>query len=205
MMKFFADLEKNIFIFFCPNLCMLEQNTKTSLRNYMAFPTKAEIKAKSVSLLREHWPNIIILIFTWFGGLVDDDYMGHVVQAVGAAGVIVLLSIFKLQKNIWIYISGVALCFIGAAEIIDTQHIAEVMGLGWLSSWSIIIITIAVQGSIASFICLLLLYTLFFRLQVSAVMLVKIPLCMLFLLAAMGPTFMEFWMILALSGLFGPV
>lgn len=171
----------------------------------MAFPTRAEIKAKSVSLLREHWPNIIILIFTWFGGLVDDDYMGHVVQAVGAAGVIVLLSIFKLQKNIWIYISGVALCFIGAAEIIDTQHIADVMGLGWLSSWSTIIIAIAVQGAIASFICLLLLYTLFFRLQVSAVMLVKIPLCMLFLLAAMGPTFMEFWMILALSGLFGPV
>jgi len=169
----------------------------------MAFPTSAEIKAKVVGLVREHWPNIIILIFTWFGGLVDDDYMGHVVQAVGVAGVIVLLSFFNLQKNIWIYISGLALCFIGAAEIIDTQHIADMMGLGWLSSWSIILITIAVQGSIASFICVLFLYIFFFRSQVSAAMLVKVPICMLFLLAALGPTFMELWMILALS-VFGP-
>ena len=68
----------------------------------MTSPASAQIKAKVVGLVREHWPNIIILIFTWFGGLVDDDYMGHVVQAVGAAGVIVLLSLFKLQKNIWI-------------------------------------------------------------------------------------------------------
>lgn len=171
----------------------------------MAFPTKAEIEAKSVGLLREHWPSIIILIFTWYGALVNDDYMGHVVQAVGAAGVIVLLSLFKLQKNIWIYISGMALCFIGAAEIIDTQHIADIMGLGWLSSWSTFIITIAVQGAIASFFCLLLLYIFFFRLQVSAAILVKIPICMLFLLAALGPTFMSFWMLMALSGLFGPI
>ncbi len=171
----------------------------------MTFPTSAEIKAKSVSLLREHWPSIIILIFTWYGWLVDDDYMGHVVQAVGAAGVIMLLSIFKLQKNIWIYVSGMVLCFIGAAEIIDTQHVADIMGLGWLSSWSTIIITIAVQGSIASFICVLLLYIFFFRSQISAAMLVKVPLCMLFLLAAMAPTFMIFWVLLALSGLFGPV
>lgn len=171
----------------------------------MAFPTNAEIKAKVVGMVREHWPNIIILIFTWYGALVDDDYMGHVVQAVGVAGAIVLLSIFNLQKNIWIYISGVALCFIGAAETIDTQHIADTVGLGWLSSWSTIIITIAVQGSIASFIYLLLLYIFFFRSQISATMLVKIPICMLFLLAALGPTFMSFWMLMALSGLFGPV
>ena len=170
----------------------------------MAFPISPEIKAKVAGLVREHWPNIIILIFTWFGGLVDDDYMGHVVQAIGVAGVIVLLSIFNLQKNIWIYISGMALCFIGAAEIIDTQHIADIMGLGWLSSWSIIVITIAVQGSIASFICVLFLYIFFFRSQISAAMLVKVPISMLFLLAALGPTFMEFWMILALS-VFGPI
>ena len=171
----------------------------------MAFPTSAEIKAKSVGLLRKHWPSIIILILTWYGWLVDDDYMGHVVQAVGAAGVIVLLSLLKLQKNIWIYISGMPLCFIGAAEIIDAQHIANIMGLGWLSSWSIILITIAVQGSIASFICVLLLHMFFFRSQISAAMLVKIPICMLFLLAALAPTFMIFWVLLALSGLFGPV
>lgn len=170
----------------------------------MALPTSPEIKAKVAGLVREHWPNIIILIFTWFGGLVDDDYMGHVVQAIGVAGVIVLLSIFNLQKNIWIYISGMALCFIGAAEIIDTQHFADIMGLGWLSSWSIIVITIAVQGSIASFICVLFLYIFFFRSQISAAMLVKVPICMLFLLAALGPTFMAFWMILALS-VFGPI
>ena len=169
----------------------------------MAFPISPEIKAKVAGLVREHWPNIIILIFTWFGGLVDDDYMGHVVQAIGVAGVIVLLSIFNLQKNIWIYISGMALCFIGAAEIIDTQHIADIMGLGWLSAWSTIIITIAVQGSIASFICVLFLYIFFFRSKISAAMLVKVPICMLFLLAALGPTFMEFWMLLALS-VFGP-
>lgn len=171
----------------------------------MAFPTRAEIKAKSVGLLREHWPSIIILIFTWYGWLVDDDYMGHVVQAVGAVGGIVLLSIFKFQKNLWIYVSGMALCFIGAAEIIDTQHVADMMGFGWLSSWSATIITIAVQGSIASFICVLLLYIFFFRSQISAAMLVKVPLCMLFLLAAMAPTFMIFWVLLALSGLFGPI
>ena len=73
----------------------------------MAFPTKAEIEAKSVGLLREHWPSIIILILTWYGWLVDDDYMGHVVQAVGAAGVIVLLSLFKLQKYIDLYLRHV--------------------------------------------------------------------------------------------------
>ncbi|WP_298998270.1 hypothetical protein [uncultured Desulfovibrio sp.] len=65
----------------------------------MTSPKIAELKAKFFGLLREHWPNIIILIFTWFGGLVDNDYMGHVVQAVGAVGIIVLLSIFKLQKT----------------------------------------------------------------------------------------------------------
>ena len=97
------------------------------------------------------------------------------------------------------------LCFRGAAEIIDTQHIANIMGLGWLSSWSTFIITIAVQGSIASFLCVLLLYIFFFRSQISAAMLVKIPICMLFLLAALGPTFMSLWMLMALSGLFGPV
>ncbi len=64
----------------------------------MAFPTKAEIEAKSVSLLREHWPSIIILILTWYGWLVDDDYMGHVVQAVGAAGVIVCCHFLNCKK-----------------------------------------------------------------------------------------------------------
>ena len=171
----------------------------------MTFPTSAKIKASFFSFARAHWPNILILIFTWYGSLIDDDYMGHVVQAVGAVGVIVLLSFFKLQKGIWLYISGMTLCFIGATDVVDSRHIAELMGLGWLSSWSLIIITIAVQGSIASFICSLLLYIFFFRSQVSAAMLVKIPICMLFLLAAMGPTFMAFWMFLALSGLFGPV
>ena len=171
----------------------------------MTSPTSAEVKAKFFGLLRKHWPSIIILIFTWYGWLVRDDYMGHVVQAVGAVGVIVLLSIFKLQKNIWIYVAGMALCFIGTAEIIDTQHIVDIMGLGWLSPWAIIIITIAVQGSIASFICVLFLYIFFFRSQISATMLVKIPLCILFLLAAMSPTFMIFWVLMALSGLFGPV
>jgi hypothetical protein len=204
--ELFCISRKKYFYFFCPNLSLPQSRAhKQLLRVHMAFPTSAEVKAKFFCLLREHWPSIMILIFTWYGWLVDDDYMGHVVQAVGAAGVIVLLSTFKLQKNIWVYVSGMALCFIGTAEIIDTQHIVDIMGLGWLSSWSIIIITIAVQGSIASFVCVLFLYIFFFRSQISATMLVKIPICILFLLAAMSPTFMIFWVLMAFSGLFGPI
>ena len=67
----------------------------------------------------------------------------------------------------WIYISAFILCFVGAAEIIDTQHVVDMMGLGWLSSWSTIIITTAVQGALASFLYLLLIYVFIFRLQGS--------------------------------------
>ena len=171
----------------------------------MAFPTMKEIKTKLFAALRAQWPIIIILILTYCGGPERGDSMGRAVQAIGAAGVVVLLPIFKLQKNIWLYVSSFMLCFMGAAEITDTQHIANSIGLGWLSPWSITIITIAVQGAIASLVYSLILYIFVFRLQGSAAMLVKVPLCMLFLLAAMGPAFMVFWMLLAFSGLFGPL
>ena len=68
----------------------------------MTFPTSAEIKAKLGGLVRAHWPIIIILIFTYCGGVERRDYMGRVVQAIGAAGIVVVLPIFKLQKNIFI-------------------------------------------------------------------------------------------------------
>ena len=89
--------------------------------------------------------------------------------------------------------------------MVDVQYIANAIGLGWLSSWSIVIIKIAVQGAIISFICLLILYIFIFRLQGSAALLVKVPICMLFLLAALTPTFLFLWVLIALSGLFGPV
>lgn len=171
----------------------------------MTSPTGAEIKAKIFGLARSHWPMIVILILTWYGALVDDDHVGHVVQVVGAAGAIVLLSFFKLQKNIWLYISAVPLCLLGAVDVIDIRQVADVMGLGWLSSWSFFIIKIAVQGAIASFVFLLLLSIVFSRLKITAAFLVKIPVCMLFLLAALGPSFMVFWTFMALGGLFGPV
>ena len=171
----------------------------------MTFPTSAEIKAKLGGLVRAHWPIIIILIFTYCGGVERRDYMGRVVQAIGAAGIVVVLPIFKLQKNIWLYISSFILCIMGASKMVDVQYIANAIGLGWLSSWSIVIIKIAVQGAIISFICLLILYILIFRLQGSAALLVKVPICMLFLLAALTPTFLLLWVLIALSGLFGPV
>ena len=171
----------------------------------MAFPTKAEIKAKFVGLVRAYWPIIIILIFTYCGVVERRDYMGRVVQAIGAAGTVVVLPIFKLQKNIWLYISAFILCIMGASKMVDAQYLADVMGIGWLSSWSIVIIKIAVQGAIISFICLLILYIFIFRLRGSAALLVKVPICMLFLLAALTPTFLLFWVLIAVSGLFGPV
>ena len=171
----------------------------------MIFPASVEIKAKLVDLVRAYWPIIIVLIFTYFCGLESREHMGRVVQTIGAVGVIILLPFFKLQKSMWIYISAFILCFVGAAEIIDTQHVVDMMGLGWLSSWSTIIITTAVQGALASFLYLLIIYVFIFRLQGSAALLVKVPICMLFLLAALTPTFLSFWVLLALSGLFGPV
>lgn len=171
----------------------------------MTFPTCAEIKAKIVGLVRACWPIFIILFFAYFCGLERQEHMGRVVQTIGAAGVIVLLPIFNLQKNIWFYISSFILCFVGAAEITDTQHIANILGLDWLSPWSITIIKIAVQGSLASLFCLLILYVFIFRLQGSAVLLVKIPICMLFLLAALTPTYLLCWVLLAFTGLFGPI
>ena len=171
----------------------------------MIFLTGAEAKTIFLGLLRAHWPIIVILILTYFAGLERREHMGRVVQTIGAAGVIVLLPIFKLQKNIWLYISSFVLCFIGAAEITDTQHITNILGLDWLSPWSITIIKIAVQGFFASFLYLLLLYVFIFRLQGSAALLIKVPICMLFLLAALTPTFLLCWVLLAFSGLFGPI
>lgn len=65
----------------------------------MIFLTGAEAKTIFLRLLRAHWPIIVILILTYFAGLERREHMGRVVQTIGAAGVIVLLPIFKLQKT----------------------------------------------------------------------------------------------------------
>ena len=79
------------------------------------------------------------------------------------------------------------------------------MGLEWLPSKVASLIFTATQGALISFVALLLVYLLIFRGQGSAAMLVRVPITIFFLLAALTPAFILMWLILGLTGIFGPL
>ena len=170
----------------------------------MAFPTRAEMKASMLAGWKEYWPVFITLLFTYLGwlALCKDD--GYFVQAVGAVGVIIFFPLFNLQKNIWFY---VAAFFLGGAEEIwpeGAQWVTAFMGFEKLNAWTTSTIIVPIQGAVASFVLALLLYLCVFRLRGSATLLFKVPICVFFLLVALLPAFFSLWLLLSVTGIFGP-
>ena len=173
----------------------------------MTFPTSAEMKASMLASWKDYWPVFITLLFTYLGwlALCRDD--GYFVQAVGAAGVIIFLPLFKLQKNIWLYVTVFFLS--GADEMWPegAQWVAAFMGFEALHTWTastVSAVILSVQGAAVSFVCLLLVHVFIFRLQGDASLLFKVPICVFFLLAALIPAFFFLWLLLSVTGLFGP-
>ena len=170
----------------------------------MAFPTSAEIKTGMLAGWKEYWPVFITLLFTYLGwlALCRDD--GYFVQTIGAVGVIIFLPLFKLQKSVWLYVTVFLLS--GADEMWPdaAQWITAFMGFEKPTAWTASTATISVQGAAFSFVCLLLLHVFIFRLQGRASLLFKVPICVFFLLAALIPAFFFLWLLLSVTGIFGP-
>ena len=171
----------------------------------MTFPTSAEMKASMLASWKDYWPVFITLLFTYLGwlALCRDD--GYFVQAVGAVGVIIFFPLFNLQKNIWFY---VAAFFLGGAEEIwpeGAQWVTAFMGFEKLNAWTTSTIIVPIQGAVASFVLALLLYLCVFRLRGSATLLFKVPICMLFFIAAVAPVTFFLWLLIGLTGMLGPL
>lgn len=169
------------------------------------FPTSAEMKANMLVGWKEYWPIFITLIFTYLGWLAFCRDDGYLVQAIGAVGVIIFLPLFKMHKNIWLY---VAAFFLGGAEEIwpkGAQWLTTVMGSEKLNAWTASTVIVPVQGAVVSFALALLLYLCVFRLRGSASLLFNVPICMLFLLAAMAPVIFFLWLLIGLTGMLGPL
>ena len=165
----------------------------------MTHPTGAQIETKKSTFWQAHWPVIVTLLLAYLGWLLFlQERTSAIVMAVGTVGMIVFLALFKMEKNLWLYIATLLLCC--ADTIIDDQYVISLMWLGWLPKWTAGIILISVQGAVFSFICILLLQLFVFRQQGSAVLLVKVPLCLMFMIAALYHTFILCWLILAVFG-----
>ena len=171
----------------------------------MTYSIIAEIKLKMLVAGKEYWPIIVALIFAYLGVIVFSKDDGYVVQAVCAVGVAIFLPLFGLQKNIWLYIVAFGLCGINDIGPEGARRVADLMGLVWLNTWTASMIVIAVQGAVAAFVYLLLLYVVVFRLQGSAALVFKVPICVFFLLAALTPAFFLLWLIAGVTGLLGPI
>lgn len=174
----------------------------------MTFPTFVKIKSVisgSIRMLLGHWPISIVLLIAYLTSLWAHDSASDVVLTVGALGAIIFLPLVKQEKNYWLYIATFFLCIINDINLEQARYIADLVGFDWMTSWVAWMILIAVQGSVAAFVYLLLLYLFVFRLQGSASLLFKIPLCVLFLIAALGPACVMLWLFLGLTGIFGPI
>ena len=132
----------------------------------------------------------------------DENY---VVPLIGAAGAIIFLPLFKWEKNIWLYIAAFGLCGINDIGPEGARRVADLMGFTWLDTWTASMIIFSVQGAVAAFVYLLLLYVVVFRLQGSAAVVFKVPICVFFLLAALTPAFFLLWLIAGVTGLLGPI
>ena len=166
----------------------------------MTRPTSASIKAKNSACWQAHWPVVITLLFACLGWLLFvQERTSAIVMAVGAVGMIVCLTLFKMEKNLWLYVVTLLLCC--ADTVVDDRYLIDMAGLGWLPRWTSGTLLISMQGAIFSFICLLLLYLFVFRLQGNAGLLIKVPLCLMFMIAALYHSFIFCWLILAVLGL----
>ncbi|WP_298991861.1 hypothetical protein [uncultured Desulfovibrio sp.] len=170
----------------------------------MSSPIDTDIKAMFWTFWLAHWPVFILLILTCWGGLWAQDYASSVVLAVGAAGLVIFLPLCKMEKSLWLYIAAFFMGIANDVSLNDARYITSIMGIEWLSPLAASIIFVAVQGAFITFV-LLLFCMIIYRRQVSLHLLVKIPVCMLFLLAALDPAFTMFWLFLGLCGFFGPI
>ncbi|MCH5143505.1 hypothetical protein JMF94_00220 [Desulfovibrio sp. UIB00] len=170
----------------------------------MTFPTCAEIKTGMRAGWKEYWPVFITLLFTYLGwlSLCKDD--GYFFQLIGAVGVMLFLPLFKLQKNIWLYVTVFFLSGAGKIWPEGTQWITTFTGFEKITAWTASTAIISVQGAAVSFVCLLLVHVFIFRLQGRASLLFKVPICVFFLLAALIPAFFFLWLLLSVTGIFGP-
>ena len=171
----------------------------------MTLPASAEIKASMLAGWKEYWPVFITLLVTYLGwlALCRDD--GYFIQAIGTVGVIIFLPLFKLQKNIWFY---VAAFFLGGAGEIwpeGAQWVTAFMGFEKMNVWTARTVIIPVQGAVVSFVLALLLYLCVFRFRGSVTLVFKVPICMLFLLAAVAPVTFFLWLLIGLTGMLGPL
>jgi hypothetical protein len=151
-----------------------------------------------------HWTVLIIILFAYWGGLWAQDYASCVVLAAGAAGVVIFLPLYKMEKSLWLYVAAFFMCIANDVSLSNARYIINTMGIEWLSPLAASIALVAVQGAIITFV-LLLLCMIIFRRQIGFYSLVKIPVCMLFLLAALEPAFTMLWLFLGLCGFLGPI
>ena len=127
------------------------------------------------------------MLFTCLGWFAFSRNDGYFIQEIWAVGVVFFLPFFKIHKNIWFY---VAAFFLGGTEEIwpeGAQWLTATMGFEKLNAWTASTVIVPVQGAVVSFALALLLYLCVFRVRGSATLLFKVPICMLFFLAAVAP------------------
>ena len=98
--------------------------------------------------------------------------------------------------------------FFGCTEEIwpeGAQWLTATMGFEKLNAWTASTVIVPVQGAVVSFALALLLYLCVFRLRGSATLLFKVPICMLFFLAAVAPIIFFLWLLIGLTGILGPL
>lgn len=152
-----------------------------------------------------HWPVFIALMLTFLGWIFYQAEGSYIVNIAGAVGFAICLPLFKFEKNWWLYVTAFLLPVVNEIGPEDARSIADYLGLEWLPSKVASLIFTATQGALISFVALLLVYLLIFRGQGSVAMLVRVPITIFFLLAALTPAFVLMWLILGLTGLFGPL
>ena len=79
------------------------------------------------------------------------------------------------------------------------------MGFEKLNAWTASTVIVPVQGAVVTFALALLLYLCVFRLRGSATLLFKVPICMLFFLAAVASIIFFLWLLIGLTGMLGPL
>lgn len=94
------------------------------------------------------------------------------VMTAGMAGMLVCLPLFKQEKNPWLYVGALVLCSTGT--LVDAKYLTDAMGLEWLPRRTAAMISLSVQGFVASFVYLLL-HLYIFRLKGRAGLLTKVP------------------------------
>lgn len=152
-----------------------------------------------------HWPVFIALVFTFLGWIFYHAEGSYIVNVVGAVGFAICLPLFKLEKKWWLYGAAFLLPVVNEIGPGDARPIADYLGLEWLPSKVASLVFTATQGALISFVVLLLLYLFIFRGQGGPAILVRVPITIFFLLAALTPAFVLIWLILGLTGLFGPL